>query len=98
MSAVVSSGEKAIEKAAETYPDLVLMATELKGDMDGIEAAEHIRTRFGSSVLYLITEANGNTSQLTDGYIQKPFEDGELHSCIEEVLYKSLIKKKSVIA
>ena len=84
--AVVSSGEKAIEKAAETYPDLVLMATELKGDMDGLEAAEQIHARFGISVLYLTTEANGNTSQLADGYIQKPFEEGELHRRIHSLL------------
>ena len=96
--AVVSSGEEAIEKAAETYPDLVLMATELKGDMDGLEAAEQIHARLGISVLYLTTEANGNTSQLADGYIQKPFEEGELHSSIEKALYKHIREQKSVIA
>jgi len=96
--AIVSSGEKAIEKAAETQPDLVLMDVVLEGDMDGIEAAELIRARFGISVLYLTTEANGNTSQLADGYIQKPFEEGELHSSIEKALYKHFREQKSVIA
>ena len=33
--AVASSGEGAIQKAAETHPDLVLMDIILKGEMDG---------------------------------------------------------------
>ncbi len=33
-------GEAAVQKAAELHPDLVLMDIGLKGDLDGIEAAE----------------------------------------------------------
>ena len=51
VTAIVSSGEKAIQKVAETKPDLVLMDIVLKGDMDGIEAAGHIRDRFNISVI-----------------------------------------------
>ena len=40
VSAVVFSGQEAIEKAAETQPDLVLMDIRLRGHMDGVEAAE----------------------------------------------------------
>ncbi len=43
---IASSGKDAIKKAAETRPDLVLMAIVLEGDMDGIAAAEQIRARF----------------------------------------------------
>lgn len=42
VTAVVKSGEKAIEQAAETHPDLVLMDIILKGARDGIEAAGQI--------------------------------------------------------
>ena len=42
--AIASSGEGAIQKAAETHPDLILMDIVLKGDMDGIEAASQIRS------------------------------------------------------
>jgi CheY-like chemotaxis protein len=41
-SVVVSSGEDAVKKAAETCPDLVLMDIVLDGDIDGIEAARQI--------------------------------------------------------
>lgn len=96
--AIVSSGEKAIETAEETSPDLVLMAIELKGDMDGLEAAEQIRARFCIPVVYLTTQANNKTSQLADDHILKPFEDGELHGSIVKALYKHFWEQKSVIA
>lgn len=44
--AIAASGREAINKAAEIIPDLVLMDINLKGDMDGVEAAKHINTRF----------------------------------------------------
>ena len=34
------SGEEAIKKAKETYPDLILVDISLKGEMDGIETAQ----------------------------------------------------------
>src|SRR5690349_17700892 len=43
----VASGEQAIEQAEQHRPDLVLMDVELKGSIDGIEAAAEIRQRFG---------------------------------------------------
>ena len=41
--AVASSGDEAIDKAKKLKPDLILMDVVLKGDMDGIEAAKHIK-------------------------------------------------------
>jgi CheY-like chemotaxis protein len=43
VSAKVAYGEKAIQKAKENTPDLVLMDIVLKGEMDGIETAKEIR-------------------------------------------------------
>jgi CheY-like chemotaxis protein len=63
VSAVASSGEEAIRKAAETRPDLVLMDIKLKGDMDGIETAGQIRARFNIPAVYLTAYADENTLQ-----------------------------------
>ena len=63
VSAVVFSGEEAIKKAAETHPDLVLMDIRLKGEMDGIEAAEQIRVRFNIPVVYLTAYTDDETLQ-----------------------------------
>ena len=41
--AIAFSGTEAIQKVAETRPDLVLMDIKLQGEMDGVEAAKEIR-------------------------------------------------------
>jgi PAS domain S-box-containing protein len=91
--ATVSSGRAAISTAEATRPDLALMDIKLKGDMDGIQAAQHIRSRFGIPVIYLTAYADQGTldrAKVTEsfGYILKPFEEGELHATIEMALYK----------
>ena len=58
VSSVVSSEEEAIKKAEADNPDLVLMDIVLKGEMDGIETAKQIRSRFNIPVLYLTAYAN----------------------------------------
>ena len=50
---MVSSGEQAIACAERERPDCVLMDVSLKGEMDGIEAARHIRARFGTRTAFL---------------------------------------------
>ena len=50
---VVSSGEQAIARVKENRPDLILMDIGLKGEMDGIETAKHIRGQFSIPVIYL---------------------------------------------
>ncbi len=83
--AVVSSGEEAIKKAMEAYPDLVLMDIVLEGNMDGVKAAEHIRDRFDIPVVYLTAYSDDKTLQrakITEpfGYILKPFQERELYT------------------
>ena len=90
---IVASGEKAVEKAGTLRPDLVLMDIQLNGRMDGVEAADQIRQRFGIPVIYLTANADHPTVQrakLTEpfGYVIKPFEERELHTAIEVALYK----------
>jgi len=90
---VVSSGEEAIKKAAQTRPDLVLMDIKLKGVMNGIDAAEQIRNRFNIPVIYLTASADENTLQqakVTEpySYILKPFQARELQTNIEVAIYK----------
>jgi len=53
VTALAASGPEAIRKATETLPDLVLMDVRLRGDMDGIEAAQQIRERLNVPVVYL---------------------------------------------
>jgi len=97
--ATASSGEEAIRKAGETHPDLVVMDIRLKGDMDGVEAAQEIHARFDIPVIYLTAYADNDTLQrakITEpfGYIIKPFEEIQLHSTIEMALHKHHMERK----
>ena len=94
------SGEGAIREAELTNADLVLMDIVLKGDMDGIEAARIIKSRFGIPVIYLTACMDFETlerAKLTDpeGYISKPFKEEDLYKNIEAALIKSRSKKKN---
>ena len=97
-SAVVS-GKEAIREAELINADLVLMDIMLKGDMDGIEAAQIIKSRFGIPVIYLTACTDFETlerAKLTDQeeYISKPFKEEDLCKNIEATLLKSQSKKK----
>lgn len=90
---VVSSGEEAIEKTSQHNPDLVLMDIVLKGEMDGVQAAEKIRLQHNIPVVYLTAYTDENTMQRAKisepyGYVVKPFDDRELYTSIEMALYR----------
>jgi len=96
---VVSSGEMAIEEASAANPDLVLMDIVLKGELDGIAAAEKLWEEYSIPVIYLTAYADDTTFQrakLTKpfGYLLKPFEERELQTTIEMALYKSKMETR----
>lgn len=99
VSGIAFSGAGAIKKAQETSPDLILMDVTLKGDMDGISAAEEIKKRFNIPIIYLTSYADPATIQRAKetepfGYIIKPFEEKELNRMIEIALHKHKIEKE----
>ncbi|MGE4394739.1 MAG: methanogen output domain 1-containing protein [Methanobacteriales archaeon] len=96
---IASSGEEALKLIKEKKPDLVLMDIVLKGEMDGIEAAEVIKRDYNIPVVYLTAHSDKETldrAKQTEpfGYLIKPFEDRELHSAIEVAIYKHMIESK----
>ncbi len=99
VSAIVSSGEKAIEQTAKIHPDLVLMDIKLRGKMDGVETAQVLKQKFDIPVVYMTAYIDNDTFQrakLTEpfGYILKPFEVRDLRSTIEMALYKYEMEQK----
>ena len=97
--AVVSSGEAAMQKAAEVHPDLALIDMMLAGDMDGIAAAEQMRTRFNIPVVYLTAYVDQRLlkrAQIAEpfGYVLKPFAERRLHLNIEIALYRHEMERK----
>ncbi len=88
-----STGEKAIVLAEVEKPDIVLMDIMLKGEMNGIEAAEIVRREHKIPLIFLTAYADGatlNKAKITEpyGYIIKPFKEIDLHTSIEMALYK----------
>jgi CheY-like chemotaxis protein len=63
ITAVVASGEEAIQKVGETQPDLVLMDIMLKGYQDGVEAANTF-LRFTTSRWFMTAYTDEKTSNV----------------------------------
>ncbi len=97
VTATVPSGEQAIEEVEGNKPDLVLMDIVIKGDMDGIETAEQMRSQFSIPVVFLTAFADEKTlerAKITGpfGYITKPFEETDLKVAVEIGLYKAKLE------
>jgi CheY-like chemotaxis protein len=88
---VVASGEEAIQKAESEKPDLVLMDIFLEGELNGIEAAGRIRTRFNIPVIFIIANTDKKLQEealITEpsGFIFKPFITQKVLKVIEQAL------------
>jgi AmiR/NasT family two-component response regulator len=91
---MLDSGERAVEKASSTSPDLVLMDIVLNGKMDGIEAAQAITENQELPIVFLTAYGSHgiiDRAKKIDplGYIIKPFKDRELNAVIEIALHRS---------
>jgi CheY-like chemotaxis protein len=105
VSDLISSGELAVKKAIEIQPDLVIMDIQLKGTIDGIEAAEEIQSILHIPVIYFTAFSGDQILQKVksshpSGFIKepiniisKPFEVDELNIKIQKALEKHKIRK-----
>lgn len=96
---MAATGEEAIKKTENTYPDLVLMDIMLKGKMNGIEAAQSISELHDVPVIYLTAYFDNRTLEKAKktapyGYIIKPYEDMGLRSAIEMAVYNHHNEKR----
>ncbi|MDB6029220.1 MAG: two component system response regulator [Verrucomicrobiales bacterium] len=96
---IALNGTDAIEKAEDLRPDLVLMDIQIRGAVDGIEAADQIRTGFQIPVVYLASKTDEYTiarAKVTNplGYIFKPFEERELEITVEMAIYKHQVEQE----
>ncbi|MFP6874457.1 MAG: response regulator [Verrucomicrobiales bacterium] len=91
---IARTGSEALEIVRRVDPDLVIMDIRLSGSMDGIEAAERIRSSYGKPIIYLTALADEDTiarASRTDpeGYLLKPFNESELQSAVENAISRS---------
>jgi PAS domain S-box-containing protein len=96
VTSIVDTGEKAIEKAEEDKPDLILMDIRIKSEVDGIDTAELIRNRYGIPVIFstaYLDEKRIDRAKITMpfGYVLKPIQERDLKVTIEMALYVSKV-------
>ena len=92
---IALSGLEAVTRVSEgSEPDLILMDIQLKGEMNGIQAAKRIHAAIEVPVVYLTAYSDPETlrmAELTDpyGYLLKPFDERSLHAAIQMALLRS---------
>jgi len=87
----VDTAELAVVKARELKPDLALMDINLKGAMDGIQAAAQILDSVKTPIIFLTSHGDEGTLQRAKltypfGYILKPYDIDDLRTTLEVVL------------
>jgi PAS domain S-box-containing protein len=92
VTSVVDTCEKAIDKAEEDKPDLILMDIRIKGEMDGIDTAEVIRNKFDIPVIFstaYLDKERIERAKITMpfGYVLKPIQERDLKVTVEMALY-----------
>ncbi|UTB32846.1 MAG: response regulator [Methanobacterium sp. ERen5] len=90
---IVATGEGAVKTALKTVPDLILMDIVLKGDLDGIEAAQQIHKHQDTPIIYITAYSDEEVlerARITEpyGYILKPFKKSEINANIQMAIYK----------
>jgi CheY-like chemotaxis protein len=89
--AITASGEEAIAYAHQLQPDLVLIDVQLRGSMDGVEAAQYIWTQDKIPVVFMSGYTTVETLErvwrtVPAGYLSKPFFDDQLRAALERTL------------
>ena len=88
---ITASGEETVAHAHRLQPDLVLMDVRLRGPMDGIEAAQHIRARGEMPIIFISAYTSVETLKqiwpmVPAGYLSKPFFEDQLRLALERAL------------
>jgi CheY-like chemotaxis protein len=91
IAGLATSGIDAITQALTHHPDLVLMDLRLPGAVDGLEAAQFLRTHLNLPVLVVSGATDATTlvraHQVSPtGVLAKPVEDHDLQSALHKVL------------
>ncbi|MBI5057834.1 MAG: PAS domain S-box protein [Nitrospirae bacterium] len=99
VSAIVSTGEEAINKIQEKKPDLVLMDIVLQGEISGTEAANQIISGYDIPVIYLTAYSDKEILKQAKktnayGYLVKPFNERELQATIDLAIYKHRMEEQ----
>ena len=99
VAGVASSGEEAVQMAADLNPDVILMDIMMPGGMDGIAAAAEIKSASDAAIIFVTgfgePEYIDRAKSLEPfGYIMKPFDETEIQAAIEIALHKRAMERR----
>lgn len=82
------TGEECVESVARELPDVVFMDIHMDGAMDGIEAAQIVRSRFGTPVVFTTAYDDVATREKAAGvkpaaFLTKPIPSASIRSVLE---------------
>jgi|WetSurMetagenome_2_1015567.scaffolds.fasta_scaffold01247_9 CheY-like chemotaxis protein len=88
-----TTAAEAMAIVVNNKPDIVLMDITIKGDVDGIDAANMIKKGFRIPVVFLTSHSDDallKRAKATspDGFVTKPYTDDSLRVAIELALHK----------
>ncbi|MBF0186539.1 MAG: response regulator [Magnetococcales bacterium] len=88
---IVAEGERAVDVALRTKPDIILMDIQLQGKMRGTDAAMHILKQIDIPIIYLTAFSDRDTRKRATftepySYLIKPIDETELSTNIELAL------------
>ena len=91
--AIAASGEEAVARAEERWPDVVLMDIRIKGPQDGIQTAAMLKNKDSVIVVFLTAHADDPMIDRAkcaapDGYLIKPVKLADLRGTIEMALHR----------
>ncbi|HYA12145.1 MAG TPA: response regulator [Thermodesulfovibrionales bacterium] len=90
----VTSGTLAIEKAECEKPDIIILDVSLNSEINGIETARQIRSRFYTPVIFITGYSDKETmKQIEDtepaGCFIKPLDFDKLKITLDSIAHKS---------
>ena len=99
VTAIVSTGEDAVEIANKTNPDLILMDIMLGGLIDGIEASKRIKQTNDIPIIYTTAFCDANTLEVAKqdhpvGYLVKPYNEKDLVTALEIAMDHFRLEKR----
>jgi two-component system cell cycle sensor histidine kinase/response regulator CckA len=94
-----ANGADCLRRASERRPDLVLMDVRIQGEVDGIQTAKLLRSRFDVPVVFLTAYADDETLKRAcetepHGYIVKPFRASDLRAGVEIAVFKHRLESE----
>jgi len=100
---IVLSGEDAIEYVNKNNPALILMDINLENQIDGIESAKIIFSKFKTPIIFVTAYSDSKLIERAKkagsfGYMIKPIKKEELNAMIEMILEKTRVETELQIS